>query len=81
MAVVTAALGDPLRAARLWGTADVVHEEIGFAIWDPVEYERCVAAAREKAGDERFRAAWEEGRSTRVEDAVESALAAFVEAS
>jgi predicted ATPase/class 3 adenylate cyclase len=62
--------GDPLRAARLWGAAGAIYEEIGMAIWDLPEHERCVAAARQKVGEKRFRAAWEEGRSMRVESAV-----------
>jgi predicted ATPase/class 3 adenylate cyclase len=68
--------GDPLRAARLWGAAGAIYEEIGMAIWDLAEHERCVGAARQKMGEERFRAAWEEGRSMHLENAVACALGA-----
>ena len=72
--------GDSLRAARLWGAAGALHEQIGMSIWDLPEHERCVAAARQTLGEERFRAAWEEGRSMGVASAVDCAREADLSA-
>src|SRR5262249_35097114 len=48
LASIAAAQGDPARAARLWGAAEALSEQIGAPMWpvDRPEYERRVAATR-----------------------------------
>jgi predicted ATPase/class 3 adenylate cyclase len=65
-----------VRAARLFGAAEVLREATGFPIWrvDRQEYDRCVAAARAALGDEAFGTAWAEGRAMSLEQACAYAL-------
>ena len=67
---------NPERAARLWGAAEALREEIGspLAPNDREAYEREVAQARQVLGEAAFAAAWEEGRAMTMEQAVEYAL-------
>ena len=72
LAVVVAAQGQLVWAARLWGAAEV-HREVMGAPLPPVErlaYERNVAAARCHLGDKTFTAAWAEGRTMTPEQAL-----------
>jgi hypothetical protein len=68
---------DPLRAARLWGAAAALREQIGAPMWpiDRPEYERRVAACHTALGDEAFEAAWQAGRALSWEQAADAALA------
>jgi predicted ATPase/DNA-binding CsgD family transcriptional regulator len=52
-------------AARLWGTAEALREETAMPIvaTELAHYEQLVVAARKKLGEQRFLAAWEEGRA------------------
>jgi DNA-binding CsgD family transcriptional regulator len=60
-----AAQGEPVWAARLWGEAESLRQTIGApkAPVDRVTYERALAQARAKLGEQAFRAAWAEGRA------------------
>jgi len=58
-----------VRAARLWGTAEVLCESVGMHI-APIEranYERRVAAARAQLGAAAFASAWAQGRTMTLE--------------
>lgn len=67
-----AALGDSLRAARIWGAAERLHEEVGSAL--PGENSSVgarVAATRATLGDDAaFDRAWQEGRAMTLEQAL-----------
>jgi predicted ATPase/class 3 adenylate cyclase/DNA-binding CsgD family transcriptional regulator len=61
-------------AARLWGAAEALRESIGAPL-PPVEranYERSVAAARAKLGEQYFAVAWAEGRSMTPEQVLDA---------
>jgi predicted ATPase/class 3 adenylate cyclase len=65
LADMVATRGDSVRAARLWGLAEVLREAMGAPI-PPVEraeYERLVTAARIQLGEKAFATAWAEGRT------------------
>jgi non-specific serine/threonine protein kinase len=71
--------GEYGRAARLFGAAEAFEETLGggSAEWwaDQTEDDRRVASARAGLGEAAFGAAWSEGRSMTLEQAVEYALA------
>ncbi len=63
---------DPARAAYLWGAAEALRESIGAPIW-PVErtsYDLSVAATRDLLRERAFVAAWFEGRTIPLEQAL-----------
>ena len=64
------------RAARLWGAAQALREQIGASLPPSAreEYDRDMAAACAVLGDEAFSAAWTEGRRMTKEQAVSYAL-------
>jgi tetratricopeptide (TPR) repeat protein len=64
-------------AARLWGAAEVLREQIGAPMWpvDRPEYERRVAEARAQIGSEEWEVAWAAGRTLSWEQAADQALA------
>jgi tetratricopeptide (TPR) repeat protein len=65
LAAIAAAQGELLWAAHLWGAAEALREAIGTPI-APVyrlEYERAVAKAQDRPGNEAFARAWAEGRT------------------
>jgi non-specific serine/threonine protein kinase len=69
------AQGEPVRAVRLFGSAEALLE-IGGGYLDPMDrvgYRESVAAARAQLGDDAF-AAWAEGRAMTLEQAVAYAL-------
>jgi len=74
---VAAATAVPRRAARLWGAADALRQEIGNArsVHLSIAYERRVDAARALLTAEAFDRAWDEGRATALDEAVRYALA------
>jgi non-specific serine/threonine protein kinase len=79
VAALAAACGEYARAARLFGAAEALREEIGFALALPerATYERAIADARAGLGASTFAAAWSEGRSlplSRVGEEVEAVL-------
>ncbi len=63
------AQGEPERAVRLWALAASVRASIVAPIAPVyrVSYVQAIATARERLGEERFRAAWTEGRSLTLE--------------
>jgi non-specific serine/threonine protein kinase len=72
---VVAALGSSLSAARIWGAAEQLREEIGLPLLDRSRYDRRVAAARAALGDDAaFDHAWKEGSALTLEQAIEIAL-------
>ena len=76
-AEATAALGDALRAARIWGAEERLREEIGSPryVQDQRSYDRSVAAARATQRDDAaFDHAWQRGRDLTLEQAIELAL-------
>jgi hypothetical protein len=77
LAYVESAIARPGRAARFWGSAEKLREKIGSPI-PPRErprYDREVAAARFALGDDvAFDLAWQEGRATDVDQAIEYAM-------
>jgi hypothetical protein len=76
LAVVAAATGAPRRAARLWGAADALRQEIGYArtVHDSIAHERQVKPVRATLTAEAFDQAWDEGRAMSLDDAVRYAL-------
>ncbi|OLE03033.1 MAG: hypothetical protein AUG82_07370 [Ktedonobacter sp. 13_1_20CM_4_53_11] len=72
LASLGARQGEFVRAARLWGAAEVLRESVGMHI-APIEradYEQRVAAARAKLGAEAFASAWAQGRTMTPEQAL-----------
>jgi predicted ATPase len=67
---------EPMEAARLWGTAKALREAIAapLAPNERPRHEREVAAARAQLDEERFAAAWAEGRAMPLEEAIACAL-------
>jgi predicted ATPase/DNA-binding CsgD family transcriptional regulator len=79
LAVVAGARGEALRAARMLGAANGSMEAAGAPVYnyympDRTLYERSLAAARARLGEEAFAAALAEGRAMTPEQAVEYAL-------
>jgi ATP/maltotriose-dependent transcriptional regulator MalT len=72
LADVLAVQGEPAWAAQLWGAAESLREAMGTPL-PPVyrpAYERSVAAARAQLGEKAITAAWAEGRSMTLEQAL-----------
>ena len=82
LAALAASLVSPLRAARICGAAERIRAEIGSAL-EPKErsqLEQRVAAAGEALGDDAASdRAWQDGRSLRLEQAIDIALKQTVE--
>jgi len=72
LAGVAAATLAPRHAARLWGAADALRQEIGNArsIHESIAYERRLNAVRATLTPEAFDQAWNEGRAMTLDDAV-----------
>ena len=79
LAYVALALARPVQAARLWGGAERLREEIGCPL-PPSErsrYDSQLAAALAAVNDDAaFDLAWKEGRAMTLEQAIESAIGA-----
>jgi ATP/maltotriose-dependent transcriptional regulator MalT len=69
LAEVVAAQGEGVWAARLWGAAETLREDLHAPL--PAvfrtEYERAVAATRIQVGDKLFTTAWTQGRAMTLE--------------
>jgi len=77
-----AAVVAPLAAARMWGAAECLREELGSPLFpqEQPRYDRRVAAARTRLGDDAaFDRAWQEGRTLTLEQAIEFAMEKTVE--
>jgi non-specific serine/threonine protein kinase len=77
LAGVESALGRSSRAARFWGGAERLREEIGcpLAPWERPRYHRQVAAGRAAIADDiAFDRAWQEGAAMTLDEAVDDAL-------
>jgi hypothetical protein len=70
------ALGEPERAARLLGAAEVALERMGAFVepTDQSELDRIIADLRALLDETTFQSAWEEGRKMTLEQAVAEAL-------
>ncbi|MGH2372250.1 MAG: tetratricopeptide repeat protein [bacterium] len=77
LARVAGASGHPERAARLFGAAHALREAIGDPLppRDRGDYERGVNAVRALLDEQRFTAAWAQGREMPLDQAVEQGLA------
>ena len=64
------------RSARLWGAAEAIRKAIGTPLppYERVRYDRWVMDARDSLGAASFAAAWEQGSSMTIEQAIEYAL-------
>ena len=78
LAAVAAAEGMMVRAARLWGAEEALLERMEAAVYTYVPdrslHRSQVEAARARLGEEAFEAAWAEGRSLSIEQAIAWAL-------
>ncbi|MGH2557586.1 MAG: ATP-binding protein [Thermomicrobiales bacterium] len=77
LAALAAERGDPARAARLFGAAAALREAIGF-FQEPIEkpiYARRLAAVRAALSEADFAAAWDEGQTMTLDDAVAEGMA------
>jgi non-specific serine/threonine protein kinase len=76
---VAAMWGKPVRAARLWGAAEALREQLGMSLspfdLDQSGYEQDLAAVISALSEAAFEAAWAEGRAMSHEQAIEYALA------
>jgi predicted ATPase/class 3 adenylate cyclase/Tfp pilus assembly protein PilF len=82
LAAMAATLGSSLRAARIWGAAERLREELGAPLppSERLRHDRQVAAARGAIGDDAgFGLAWQEGRALTLEQAIELATEKSVE--
>jgi non-specific serine/threonine protein kinase len=77
LADIAGLTGQPLQAARLYGAAELLREDIGAPIppFYQSEYEREVAISRRALPDAVFTAAWEAGRALPLAQVIEEALA------
>lgn len=76
-AQLASALNAHLQAARIWGTAERLREEVAAPLLphERTRRDRHIAAARIALGDDAaFDAAWQEGRAMKLERAIELAL-------
>jgi non-specific serine/threonine protein kinase len=72
VASLAAATAAPRRAARLWGAADALQQEIGGtrSVNQTIIFERQVRPVRATLTAEAFDQAWDEGRAMSLDDAV-----------
>jgi tetratricopeptide (TPR) repeat protein len=79
LAAVAGAAGDVLRAARLFGQAEVLIEvtNYAFSAADAARYERDVATVRAQVEEVVFAAAWAEGRAMALDEVVAYAIGGF----
>jgi len=76
LASVIAALRQPARAARIWGAVERLREAMGAPAAKSDVLSARVAAARAALRDDvLFQAAWQQGRTLTLDDAMELALA------
>jgi predicted ATPase/transcriptional regulator with XRE-family HTH domain len=68
---------DVCTAARIWGAAEVLREEVGIflPVAESTRYERAIARARIWVRPDEWAAAWDAGRAMSLEQAIAVALA------
>jgi hypothetical protein len=76
LAGLAAATAAPRRAARLWGAADALRQETGYArsVRESIAYDEQVKADRERLTAAAFDQAWDAGRAMSLDDVVRYAL-------
>ena len=76
LAMVAAAKGLPLRAARLWGAAEALREVTDERRWHIFQrpYDRALAAARAQVSETEWVTAWAAGRTLTAAEALAEAL-------
>jgi non-specific serine/threonine protein kinase len=76
LACITLARGDAQTAAQLFAAVERQLDRIGVSLLpsDTVEFEQNVALAREELGESAFAAAWAEGRTMTIDQAINLAL-------
>jgi len=78
LACATAAQGQPVRAARLWGAAEAIQEASDLRITPMTHYrinhDEHLSTARSQLGEAAFSAAWAEGKTMTWEEAIRFAL-------
>lgn len=76
IALLAQTQGKPQRAAYLLGATEILRESMGAPL-PPVnkaEYDETVAAVRDKLGEQAYQAAWAQGRTMTLEQAIAYAL-------
>jgi non-specific serine/threonine protein kinase len=75
LAGIANSVGQPERAARLFGAAEALRAASGARLSpaDRVDYDHNLAAARGQLGESAFAAAWDEGRAMTLEEAIAEA--------
>lgn len=76
LATLASVQGEAERAATLFAVAEPLQEPVGFRFYPAIrsEFDRDVAAAQVGVDKETWRKAWQEGRATTLEEAVNYAL-------
>jgi predicted ATPase/class 3 adenylate cyclase len=76
LAAISGAEGRPEQAAKLFGAAQALYVALGTTMWDSDRplYERDLAAARARLGEEAWARAQQDGRAMSLEQAIEYAL-------
>lgn len=77
-AMAAVAWNRPEQAARMLGAAAALGERLGYVTvvaTDRAAHERTLASLRQAVGEERFQAAWSEGRRLSIDDAIGMVLA------
>jgi hypothetical protein len=76
LAIVGAAKGLPLRAARLWGATEALREATDERRWHVYQrpYDRALAAARAQVSETEWATAWATGRTLTAAEALAEAL-------
>jgi predicted ATPase/DNA-binding CsgD family transcriptional regulator len=78
LAALLAAAGQPERAARAFGAAEVLRDAtLPIPASDRIDYDVEIAAVRAHLDAAAFDAAWQEGRAAPVDDVIADALAAL----
>jgi hypothetical protein len=76
LAILASAQNQMGRATRLFGAAESLYIPLRFEMSakERAEHDQSISAARATLGEEAYTAAWEEGKTMTLEQAVEFAL-------
>jgi non-specific serine/threonine protein kinase len=76
VAAAAVRLGEPDRAARLWGTAAALRDVLGAPVPPPdrARHDEVLASVRASLGEERFAAIWAAGRALPLAQAIAEAV-------